>query len=90
MKMQISGKVVEVETRSYTNKEGVVVHAFDAFIAGDNARFGADRVSGPADLAPVAGDSVSYGVLASPRVSKDGRPWLSVWCVEKVDTTAKK
>lgn len=83
MKVQVTGKVVEVEHRSWVNQDGQTVKAFDAFLASENPRFGADRISGSAEIAPKAGDVVNYNAIASARVSKGGRPWLSVWAFEK-------
>lgn len=83
MRVQVSGKVVEVERRSWTDNDGNIVEAFDAFLASDNPRYGADRISGPASIAPVVGEVASYVASVSARAGKRG-PWLSVWCIEPV------
>lgn len=82
MKLVLSGKCVEVSPRSYVNRQGVEVHTFDAFIASDNPRYGATRVSGPAELAPPSGKDVSLPVRVSARPGRDGRdPYVTFWVV---------
>lgn len=81
MRVQVTGTVVEVERRSWTDGDGNVVESFDAFLAADNPRYGADRISGPASITPQVGDVVSYVASVSARAGKRG-PWLSVWCIE--------
>ena len=84
MRVQVQGKVVEVERRSWTDAEGNVVQAFDAFLASDNPRYGADRISGPANLIPEVGEQAAFWALVSARTGKRG-PWLSIWCVERAE-----
>jgi len=81
MRVQVSGTVVEVERRSFTDSEGNLKETFDAFLAPDNPRYGADRISGPLDLLPSVGSSVTYVANVQARNGKRG-PWLSVWVSE--------
>ena len=83
MRVLVTGQVVEVEHRAYTRADGSGGQTFDAYLASDNPRFGASRISGPAELAPVNGARVAYWANITARPGKDGRaPWLSVWCVD--------
>lgn len=84
MRVKIEGTVVEVEKRSWKSPEGNTVEAFDAFIAAENPRYGADRISGPVALMPTPGESVVYRAVVNPRTGKNG-PWLSVWCTDRAD-----
>jgi len=84
MRVIVTGRVVEVEARSFTGKDGQVRHSFDAYIASDNPRYGADRISGPAELQPTAGDDVALRCTVSARVGERG-PYLSVWAIESVN-----
>jgi hypothetical protein len=84
MNVIVVGKVVEVEFREFKGEGGDTVKAFDAFLAPSNPRYGADRVSGPAEVAPAVGDSVVYRAAVNARGGARG-PWLSVWCFEHAD-----
>lgn len=83
MRFKVAGRVVDVEKRSWQNNDGETVQAFDAYLASDSPRYGARRISGPAVLAPKAGEDVEYLAVVSARPGRRG-PWLSVWCVERV------
>lgn len=82
MRALVAGTVVEVEVREFTRQDGQRSVTFDAFLAPDNPRYGADRISGPIELAPEKGDHVAYWAMLSAREGRRG-PWLSVWCFEK-------
>lgn len=83
----VSGKVLEVERRQYSGRDGVV-QVFDAYLAPSNPRYGADRISGPAELVPEVGDLVAYRANIQARVSANG-PWLSVFVVEALPEVAE-
>lgn len=89
MRVLVYGNVVDVEVRKYTGADGEVRSVFDAYLASDNPRYGASRISGPADLAPDKGERVEYVASVSAKSGKRG-PWLSVWCVERVNAPAAK
>lgn len=82
MRAVVSGKVVEVEMQDYVSKDGSKQKNFQAFLAGDNPRYGADRISGVADIAPKVGDVVSYNCIITARSGSRG-PWLSVYAISK-------
>ena len=85
MKVVVYGTVTEVTTSSYTKQDGTRVETFDAFIG--EGRF-YDRISGPAQLMPKDGDSVQYVALVQSKLSKAGRAYLNVWCVERAQAPA--
>jgi len=88
MRVIIRGKVVEVERRTFTpNGGGAPVETWDGYLASDNPRYGADRISGPLDLIPEPGESVEFRAVVKARPGARG-PWLSVWCVERLDASA--
>jgi len=87
MRAIVTGKVVDVERREYVNRDGVRAVSFDAFIASDNPRYGAERISGPVELIPAPGEFVSLACLVTAKEGKRG-PWLSVWAVEYADLSA--
>lgn len=89
MRVEIVGKVVDVEVRTFVDANGQARESFDAFLAADNPRYGADRISGPAELAPAVGQDVRYRASVRARNGARG-PWLSVWCVEALHKTAVK
>lgn len=89
MNVEITGKVVDVERRTYVTAEGEARETFDAFLQADNPRYGADRVSGPVDLAPAVGQEVRYRASVRARAGARG-PWLSVWCVEALHKPVAK
>lgn len=78
----VHGEVVEVEVREYTRQDGTKGSAFDAFLKPDNPRYAADRISGPGELAPKQGDTVTFKASIRPKISKQGNPYLSIWCYE--------
>lgn len=81
MRVIVRGRVVEVEPRSFNGRDGQKRDTFDAFIASDNPRYGADRISGPVELQPAPGDDVAYICNVTAREGQRG-PYLSVWAVE--------
>lgn len=87
MRAIVAGRVVEVERREFTGGDGVRRLTFDAYLASDNPRYGADRISGPIELAPVKGEYVAYRAAVSARQGQRG-PWLSVWCIESMPAMA--
>lgn len=89
MILEVTGKVVEVESRSFVTASGETRQTFDAYIASDNPRYGADRISGPADLTPKEGTEVRYRANVRARAGARG-PWLSIWCVEALPVSASK
>jgi hypothetical protein len=84
MRAIVTGKVVDVERREYVNRDGVRVTSFDAFIASDNPRYGAERISGPEDMCPIPGTFIAMVCNVTAKEGKRG-PWLSVWAVEAAD-----
>lgn len=84
MRAVVTGRVVHVEDKAFTNNDGDVRQVFDAFLKASDPRYAADRISGPADLAPVVGEDVAYLCSFSAKAGRRG-PWLSVWAVEALD-----
>lgn len=78
----VIGEVVDVEVRDYVRADGTAASAFDAFLKPDNPRYGADRISGPGEIAPKVGEKVSYKASIRAKQSKSGTPYLSIWCFE--------
>lgn len=80
MRATVTGKVVSVEERSYTDRNGVTQHGFDAYMAADDPKYAPDRISGPMDLMPKVGAQVSFICQFRAMQGKRG-PWLSVYAV---------
>lgn len=78
MKAFVQGIAQDVTTRSYVDKDGTTQHVFDAFV-GEGRFF--DPISGPASMAPAAGELVAYEAIVRAKLSKAGNAYLSVWCV---------
>ncbi|MGV1037949.1 MAG: hypothetical protein ACOYD0_13125 [Candidatus Nanopelagicales bacterium] len=89
MRVIIAGTVVQVEDKTFTSKEtGEIVATFDAYLAASDPRYGADRISGPADLKPAVGERVAYLSMVKAQNGRRG-PWLSVWCFESLPAVAE-
>jgi hypothetical protein len=80
MRFHVKGPVVDVEHREYVNGAGEVVRTFDAWIGSDNPKYGADRISGPGEAAPMMGDYVDLVVNVTAKEGKRG-PYLAVWVI---------
>lgn len=86
MKGLVKGTVVQVEHgQPRVNEQGQRVQYSDVYLAGDNPRFGADRISMRTEIAPQAGETVAYAVLFTAKRSKAGREYLSAYAVDRLD-----
>lgn len=83
MRVNVRGTCVAVERSDYTNAAGQRVETFDAYVRadGDNGKYPADRISGPAHLAPAEGQRVDLLVNATAKLSKAGNAYLSTWAI---------
>ncbi|MGB7982869.1 MAG: hypothetical protein WCF36_18965 [Candidatus Nanopelagicales bacterium] len=85
MRAVVTGNVVQVEAKPpYVRPDGTVSESFDAFLRASDPRYAADRISGPLNLMPHAGDDVAFLCSMTAKAGRRG-PWLSVWVVEELD-----
>lgn len=87
MKAVVRGQVVEVTPREYVDKAGKKQQTWDGYLASDNPRYGAQRISGAAEVMPKPGDHIELEALITAR-SGDFGPWLSVFCVAPANVAA--
>lgn len=85
MKAIIQGNVQDVTVRSYVDKDGNTQKVFDAYV-GEGRFF--DPISGPASMAPKAGELCAYEAIVRAKKSKAGNSYLSVWCVAQLTPVA--
>ncbi len=86
----VRGEVVDVQDASYVGGDGKRVEMWDVYVRQDGTelRYGADRVSCPAERVPAKGERVELVVNFAAKTSRLGKAWLSAFCVEKRDVGA--